>query len=304
MKKLYLTLLSAVVLIFAACSDDDNMNSANATISFKNSEVTFLESAGMVNVPLVVEGERNGDIKVHLKATDGSAVETGHYLVTSTDINIPAGSEETTFNVEVIIYDDGTEENDDRTFTLSIESIEGAKAGQNESCSVKLKDVDKNPYFKLFGEYTATGIDSKSGETITFDVTISDTDGHDTYTEEALVCWGFPEGGNGYNPEAIWYLTYNKKGTLTLEPDNYYVAYNFGSFIGAVCVSPYNMDRTPSDARFVGTFNDTFDEITFDSDATQLLIGTKISVYNTSDGSIGEYAGGWERLKNLKLVKK
>ena len=203
MKKLYLTLLSAVALMFAACSDDDNMNSTNATISFKNSEVTFLESAGMVNVPLVVEGERNGDIKVHLKATDGSAVETGHYLVTSTDINIPAGSEETTFNVEVIIYDDGTEENDDRTFTLSIESIEGAKAGQNESCSVKLKDVDKNPYFKLFGEYTATGIDSKSGETITFDVTISDTDGHDTYTEEALVCWGFPEGGNGYNPEAL-----------------------------------------------------------------------------------------------------
>lgn len=305
MKSIYLLFLAATAtLFFSACSDDDSMNSTDATVSFQADEVTFLESAGTVYVPLKVEGDRNGDIKVHLKATDGTAISEGHYLVTSCDINMPGGSEEDTYKVEVILYDDGAEENDDRTFTLSIESVEGAKAAGNTTCTVILKDVDKNPYFKLLGEYTATGVETQTGETMTWDVTIKNTDGSDDYSEEALVCWGFPEGGNGLNPDANWYLLYSKKGTVTLEPDWYYTAYNFGSFIGAVCVSPYNMDRTPSDQKFVGTYNDTFDEITFDSDAAQLLIGTKISDYNTSTGAIGAYRGGWERFKNLKLVKK
>ena len=36
------------------------MNSASTTVSFTQSEVTFNENAGIVKVPLTIEGERNG----------------------------------------------------------------------------------------------------------------------------------------------------------------------------------------------------------------------------------------------------
>lgn len=121
MKSVYFYLFAAVALLFASCSDDDDMNTTGATVSFEQAEYSFAESAVMVNVPLKVEGERNGNIVVHLKVTDGTAISEGHYIVTSETINIPADSEDEVFNVEIRVLDDGNEENDDRYFSIAIE---------------------------------------------------------------------------------------------------------------------------------------------------------------------------------------
>lgn len=307
MKTIYLYLLAMTAILFAACSDDDNMNSAPVTVSFNAAEVTFKESDNLVNVPIVVDGERNGDIKVSLKVTDGSAISEGHFIVTSTEINIPADSEDTSFNVEMILIDDGTEENDDREFTIAIDKVDGATIGTNGSVKVILKDVDKNPYFKLFGTWKATATDVGSGEQVTFDVKISDNDGDDSYAEDYLVCQGFWEAG-AYNDKVIWLLAYSKNGTLKLEAGNPYFwdYYNFG-FIGFVAVGAYTAEAKPKvgSEDLMATYNDSFDRIVFDTESANPWMGIMVHRYDSSTGSIGEYAGRYGNpITNLVLEKK
>lgn len=295
MKRIYGYLFALVAVLFAACSDDDNMNTANVTVSFSSSEVEFKESDNIVNIPLVVTGERNGDIKVRLKVTDGSAISEGHYIVTSTDINIPVSSEDTEFNVEVLLIDDGTEENDDRNFTLAIESIDGATVGANGTVNVILKDVDKNPYFKLFGTWTLKGINVATGAEESFTVTISDYDGYDSYAEDYLICQGFVEGsGNSYANDICWALAYNKNaGTLTVDNNDpyWYAAYNFGSFLGACAVGTYTTQGRLGSEPLVATFNDTFDRIVFDTESPNPCLAVMVNIYSTSTGVTDEYAG-------------
>lgn len=308
MKTIYLYLLAMTAILFAACSDDDNMNSAPVTVSFNAAEVTFKESDNLVNVPIVVDGERNGDIKVSLKVTDGSAISEGHFIVTSTEINIPADSEDTSFNVEMILIDDGTEENDDREFTIAIDKVDGATIGTNGSVKVILKDVDKNPYFKLFGTWKATATDVGSGEQVTFDVKISDNDGYDSYAEDYLVCQGFLEAGSP-NGDAYWLLAYSKNGTLKLEAGNpyFYAAYNFGQFIGAVAVGAYTAEAKPKvgSEDLMATYNDSFDRIVFDTESANPWMGIMVHLYDTSTGAIGQYMGRYGNpITNLVLEKK
>ena len=259
-------------ILFAACSDDDNMNSAPVTVSFNAAEVTFKESDNLVNVPIVVDGERNGDIKVSLKVTDGSAISEGHFIVTSTEI---------------------------------IDKIDGATIGSNGSVKVILKDVDKNPYFKLFGTWKATATDVGSGEQVTFDVKISDNDGYDSYAEDYLVCQGFWEAGSP-NENAYWLLAYSKNGTLKLEAGNpyFYDAYNFGQFNGAVAVGAYTAEAKPKvgSEDLMATYNDSFDRIVFDTESANPWMGIMVHLYT---GTIGQYMGRYGNpITNLVLEKK
>lgn len=303
MKSIYTYLLIIATVLFAACSDEDNLNTNDVKVSFGQSEYTFLESAGMVTVPLKVEGERNGDIKVQLKVTDGTAISEGHYIVTSDVINIPANSEDATFDVEIIILDDGATENDDRNFNIAIANVEGASTGTNATCNIILQDVDKNPYFKLFGDWTLTAVDAGTGEELSWDVNISDNDGDDSYAEDYLVFKGYNEAGT-YTADAIWLVAYDKSGTLSITATDYfYATYNFGSFIGAVAITPMDMSGKPTTQAIPGTFNDTFDEIVFDTSST--LLGLKVHEYDTNTGAIGEYMGRLGNpYANVRLVKK
>lgn len=288
MKSVYFYLFAAVALLFASCSDDDDMNTTGATVSFEQAEYSFAESAVMVNVPLKVEGERNGNIAVRLKVTDGTAISEGHYIVTSEYINIPVDSEDEVFNVEIRVLDDGSEENDDRYFTIEIASVDGATIGSIGSCNVILRDVDKNPYFKLFGDWTVSAIDAVTGDELTWDVNISN-EGDESNDEQYLILLGWPEAGE-YDAGIPWVLEYSPNGTVKIANVGYfYAAYNFGSFLGAVCVTPMDMNGKESDTPIPGTYNDTFDEIEFDTETG--LVGVAIHDYNSSTGAIGEYLG-------------
>ena len=69
MKYLKLFMLLLVACTFAACSDDDNNNTnGETTVSFANATLKLKESAGLINIPIKVEGARNGDVSVVVKA--------------------------------------------------------------------------------------------------------------------------------------------------------------------------------------------------------------------------------------------
>lgn len=301
MKSIYGYILALITILFvASCSDDDNMNTTNATVSFDQAEFSFPESAGFVSIPLKVEGERNGDIRVRLKVTDGTAISEGHYIVTSTELNIPADADKD-ISIEIRVLDDGDQENDDRNFNIAIESIDGATAGSIPSCNVILSDVDKNPYFKLFGNWTLTAIDATSGKEVQWDVKIWD-EGDEDNSEKYLICNGFYE--DKYTADAAWVLKYSASGTVDIVDVGYfYAAYNFGSFIGAVCVTPMNTSGRPQSGLFIpGTYNNTFDEIVFDKSAG--LVGVAAYEYDTSTGAVGEYKGRLSVFQIIGMTKK
>ena len=88
-------LLAAVTLMGACSSDDDSWNSApDVTVSMENATMTIKESMGLTNVPIVVNGETNGNVfvTVAVKEVGGNpAKEDINYYITDKTINISDG---------------------------------------------------------------------------------------------------------------------------------------------------------------------------------------------------------------------
>ena len=266
MKQLKYWAMAALMVGFAACSDDDvTMNSASATVEFESMAVTYNENYGIVQVPLQVTGELNGPVQVNFSVEPlQGAVENEHYVVTTNTITIPS-SLEGTFACELHLLDDGITENDDRAVRITLESVEGATIGTNASCLVTIADVDKIPYYKLLGDYVLTAEDLVNGGEVSFNVTLSDgTTAEDkkANAESRYVAIGF-DGSIGAGE--TWMIEYNKSAeTLSIVPgDPVATGLNFGSFIGYAAVVP--MDMSGGLGSYLnGTWNETYDTITFD----------------------------------------
>lgn len=168
MKYLKLFMLLLVACTFAACSDDDNNNTnGETTVSFANATLKLKESAGLINIPIKVEGARNGDVSVVVKAEEvgeSPAVEDKHYIITSKSVRVKADEETSaTLNIETKIVDDD-EINTDRTFKLTIVSANGAKIGENASVLVTIRDNENAFYEQFFGTWTITAMCSPDEE--------------------------------------------------------------------------------------------------------------------------------------------
>lgn len=155
MKYIKLFMLLAVASLFAACSnDDEDINSATATISLSSPSITVKESAGYFNVPIKVTGKRNGDVKVIVSASPAAtngAVEDTNYLITDKTITIPAT--DSVANIQIKTVDDDVI-NDPRSFTVTI-TAEGATLG-NSKTKVVLRDNDAAFYEKFMGKWKLT----------------------------------------------------------------------------------------------------------------------------------------------------
>lgn len=278
MKQLKYFAMAALVATFAACSDDEvTMNSsANVTVEFADAALTYNENYGIVEVPLKVTGELNGSVKATFSVEPlQGAVENEHYVVTTNQIMIPS-SLDGTFACELHLLDDGINENDDRAVRITLESVEGATVGTNASCLVTIADVDKIPYYKLLGDYVLTAMDmtSETGETVSFNVTLSDgetTADKQANSEKRYVAIGFD--GSVTSGET-WTIEFNKSpGTLSIVPgEPVGTGLNFGTFIGYAAVVP--MDLTGAlGSHLDGTWNETFDVITFDPNGGLLGMG-------------------------------
>lgn len=163
MKYIKLFMLLAFVSVFAACSDDDSYNTnGETTVSFASATVTTKESAGLLNIPINVEGARNGNVSVVIKAEeigDTPAKEDVNYMITDKTLNLNTDTLTSgTINVETKIIDDA-DLNADRTFKLTIVKANGAKIGENASTIVTIRDNESAFYEQFFGTWKVTGME-------------------------------------------------------------------------------------------------------------------------------------------------
>lgn len=140
-------------LAMTACSDDTKTNPADVTVEFAESTIEVLESSIQLNVPVVVKGDNEGDIQLDVEITEvapNPAVADHHFKLTSDHLNIPAGVKQV--NLEFLLRDDA-QINEDRTFMITITSVDNAGIGTKNTCTVTLLDNDSNPYNGLQGAW-------------------------------------------------------------------------------------------------------------------------------------------------------
>lgn len=157
MKYIKLLSLLVAVLFLGACSDDDvkKNSAADVTVSMGTATISPREGAGVVSLPIKVEGPTNGMVTLTVETREvGSnpAVENTNYYVTTKKINI-TGSEG---YVELEMVDDD-EINDPRTFKVTIVKVEHAKLNEAaKTTTVEIRDNDHEPYDRLQGTWTMT----------------------------------------------------------------------------------------------------------------------------------------------------
>lgn len=187
MKYIKLLSLLVAVLFLGACSDDDvkKNSAADVTVSMGTATISPRESAGIVSLPIKVEGPTNGMVSVTVETREvGSnpAVENTHYYVTTKKINI-TGSEG---YVELEMVDN-EEINDPRTFEVTIVKVEHAKLNEAaKTTTVEIRDNDSEPYDRLQGTWTMTYKDY-AGAVQTQKVTITGADDPSEYIYNKLL---------------------------------------------------------------------------------------------------------------------
>ena len=187
MKYIKLLSLLVAVLFLGACSDDDvkKNSAADVTVSMGTATISPRESAGIVSLPIKVEGPTNGMVSVTVETREvGSnpAVENTHYYVTTKKINI-TGSEG---YVELEMVDN-EELNDPRTFEVTIVKVEHAKLNEAaKTTTVEIRDNDHEPYDRLQGTWTMTYKDY-NGAVQTQKVTITGADDPSEYIYNKLL---------------------------------------------------------------------------------------------------------------------
>lgn len=187
MKYIKLLSLLVAVLFLGACSDDDvkKNSAADVTVSMGTATISPRESAGIVSLPIKVEGPTNGMVSVTVETREvgsNSAVENTHYYVTTKKINI-TGSEG---YVELEMVDN-EEINDPRTFEVTIVKVEHAKLNEAaKTTTVEIRDNDHEPYDRLQGTWTMTYKDY-NGAVQTQKVTITGADDPSEYIYNKLL---------------------------------------------------------------------------------------------------------------------
>lgn len=297
MKYIKLFMLLAVASLFAACSDDDdNVNSATATVSLSQDTITVKENTGYFNVPIALTGARNGDVKVTVTVTPAAtnpAVDDTNYLVTDKTITIP--STDSTANVQIKTVDD-TEINENRSFTLTI-TAEGATLG-NSKTVVVLRDNDAAFYEKFFGKWMLTGTSSngKVETPIKCEVTITgETDEAAKNYDKILTCEAPNMLNVGIALSPVWHFRYSfdkssKTGSLGFIMGEQVASY--GANYSWIFVTDDGTNYTTDDVTAtwaLGSDGSFPTEITFPADKT---------IYLYQPG-----AGAWRMLYDFKMTK-
>ena len=194
--KIYAFCLCAVIM--AACSgDDESFNTGAATVNLQETEITVKESAGLCTVPVVVTGERNGNIRVTIELENHNAKEDEDYIFTTKTLVIPAGEEVANFEFRTV---DDDIINGDRSFDLVIADVQGASVGNSNRLSVTIKDNDSDLYETLAGTWIFTGTSSAitvSNVKVSFSVKVNTAEEGTEAYEHYLVC----SNKNGFDPD-------------------------------------------------------------------------------------------------------
>jgi major membrane immunogen (membrane-anchored lipoprotein) len=295
MKYIKLFMLMAAVTLLGACSsDDDSWNSAaDVTVGMQSQNMTVSEGKGIFNVPVVVNGETNGNVFVTVEVEEvgtNPAKEEVNYIVTDKTINITDG----TGNVEIETVDDD-DINDSRTFKVTIVDAKGAKISENASTTISLKDNDAEFYSKLQGKWKMSY--EEDSQTGSWDVTITgasdenDPDYNKYLYVSGMLGQSWTTAVLTYNFDPVTktgYVAFDNLGGAYKMADNL----NFGSFKG--CIVPFSVDGDKlSTEPIVGKWSEDFKTVTFDENG--VLYG---AVFN---GDL--YMGGYFEISKIKLTK-
>lgn len=159
MKYLKLLAFSLLPLAMVSCDDDDEvMNSGNATVQFSEATITTRESTSMLQIPILLSGDHDGDVRVTAKMSGNNAnfELDKNVIITTEHLVMPAGVESVNLEVHLDVANEAIDGG--RTITFEIESVEGASVGSNKTCTVELKE--NNP---LEGVYTLRGFSPFDG---------------------------------------------------------------------------------------------------------------------------------------------
>jgi hypothetical protein len=285
--------LSAFVLataIFASCSEEElSWNSSAATVSMEQAELVYKENKGMVNVPIVVDGELNGPVEVTVEVAEvgeNPAMEDVHYIVTSKTVLIPADA--TSGKIEFKTVDDA-DINEARTFVINIKSVNGATVGETASTTVTLKDNDSQFYEKLQGRWKMT---SSAG---TWNINIIGAEeGEEGYNEVFQVTgimgydWTSMTMFYSYDVATKTGYVYIPFGYIFAEGVNFGLGGTQDVATGTVVDGYINFD-----GGILGTWNEDFTEITFED---KLLYG-----FLLDNGAPNGYT--WFNCSGIKMVK-
>lgn len=158
MKYIKLLMLIVAVSFFASCSDDDDYNSKEATVGFESANIVTSEGAGLMEIPVIVDGKyRNGDIhfKIEVEGVGNEpAVEDSMYYITGYEFNIPEDSLIDRVNVELVMINDRIP-TEARQFKINIVNLKGANPGiVSTTVTVNDNDGDEYTYESMFGQYS------------------------------------------------------------------------------------------------------------------------------------------------------
>lgn len=277
MKYLKIFALALGAMMVTACSDDDNnFNTASGvSVEMQSSEMTVKENAGLIDVPLKVTGEANGPIKVTVKVEGCGEVPalpfeekngewSGNYVLTSETVNIPAGENEV--SVEINLLDDKIETGD-RSFNVTITNVEGASIGANTTTLVTVKDDESLPVYDLIqGKYTMSFLDW-DGAKANANVTITGyKEGTQEYNDGILVLEGLLN-----NPTALTlYFTEdkeNKKYYVDMKLPEPIIWYDQSNYIWVIAYNNATGKWSLGDATVRGEFDKQTQTITFPKEA-------------------------------------
>ncbi len=295
-KLLYIALLSVLGLFCVSCFDDATINSTGtAVVSMAKTAYQVKENKGLFYIPILVSGERNGDVEVDIEVTPSSAncQENVHYLVTSKHLVIPA--HKNSVNVEIKAIDDRSI-NEDRSFMLIIKDVKGAVKADSDTQKtlITLLDNDNIPYDRIDGTWIVTAVNrlnsSGVGDSVSWNAqlrTVPDEDGEGYGTLVTMSPWRMWNGDTyeGVLPIqhtlSFRYNASSQTATLNLKLGEV-MASEFAlggeNEDGLNLTSCTLLSATPTSLNYttngnlVGTVNEDFTKITFNLPLMGLLL--------------------------------
>lgn len=294
MKYIKLLAIALATTSMVACSDDDNnWNSASdVTVSMAQTELSVKENKGIFDVPVQVEGEANGPIRVTVEVTEvgeSPAMDDVHYLVTSKTIIIPADA--TTGNIEISTVDDG-EINQARQFNVTIVNVEGAQVGSNTTTLVNLKDNDAAFYEKLQGDWKMNFTSRYDGEA-SWNVKVVGFDEGEAGYDQTLYITGILGYSFCQLEMSYFFDTASKTGYVEIPLGTYVADYDDANGIYACTIT--DDGYLSLEGTIKGQWNEDFTEITFEED--------KQLIFYVLNNSTGKGLGAKDWIWSIKLNK-
>jgi hypothetical protein len=287
MKRIYLLMAICAGAFLTSCSDDDDFNTGDANVSMKQPENAAryeVKENKLFKVPVSVNGEQNGPVRVTVEVSSNSAdyVKDKNFIVTSSTVTIPAGKKEA--GIEIQLVDDRIINEAERILTVKIISANGANIDSElASVDINVIDNDNTPYDRIIGKWAVSIIDGFTGTPMAWEAELTGYDDADeNYGKEYLLTPLADANGNIISLETgnvampIKFKSVNVGGKETVE---------LKITCGTIIAEGVNFDSSGNDpnlqdcrlrivslgatgmitsGQITGRLSDTFDSVEFD----------------------------------------